>query len=68
MAIATFSLWTASALLTFFFPIINSLIAASGSFWLFAAICAAGFFYIRRNLPETKGKPLEEIEKEIIKV
>lgn len=62
MAVATFSLWVASALLTFFFPIVNSLVQASGSFWLFAVICLLGFFYIKRNLVETKGKSLEEIE------
>lgn len=65
MAVATFSLWTASMLLTFFFPIINNVIQASGSFWLFAAICFVGFFFIKNRLVETKGKSLEEIEKEI---
>ena len=56
MAVATFSLWTASMLLTFFFPIINNVIQASGSFWLFAAICSVGFFFIKNRLVETKGK------------
>ncbi len=65
MAVATFSLWTASMLLTFFFPIINNAIQASGSFWLFAVICFSGFFFIKNKLVETKGKSLEEIEKEI---
>jgi len=32
MAVATFSLWTASALLTYLFPIVNNIINASGSF------------------------------------
>ncbi len=63
MAMATFSLWIASALLTFFFPIVNSIIEASGSFWLFALICTLGFFFIKNQLVETKGKTLEEIEK-----
>jgi SP family sugar porter-like MFS transporter len=66
MAVATFSLWIASTLLTFFFPIVNQIIQASGSFWLFALICAVGFFYIKSKLIETKGKTLEAIEKEII--
>lgn len=65
MAVATFSLWTASMLLTFFFPIINKSIQASGSFWLFAIICFAGFIFIKNKLVETKGRTLEEIEKEI---
>ncbi|MCK5443780.1 MAG: sugar porter family MFS transporter [Maribacter sp.] len=65
MAVATFSLWTASMLLTFFFPIINNAIQASGSFWLFAVICFSGFFFIKNKLVETKGKSLEEIQKEL---
>lgn len=68
MAVATFSLWTASMLLTFFFPIINNAIHASGSFWLFAVICFSGFFFIKNKLVETKGKSLEQIEKQIAKI
>jgi len=63
MAIATLSLWIASTLLTYFFPIVNKSLKASGSFWLFAGICVFGFFYIRTKLAETKGKTLEEIER-----
>ena len=32
------------------------------TFWIYAAICIAGFFFIWRNIPETKGKTLEELE------
>ena len=67
MAVATFALWTGNALLAYFFPIINSRVNASGSFWLFALICVAGFFYIKAMLIETRGKSLEEIENSLIK-
>ncbi len=67
MAVATFALWTGNALLAYFFPIINNKVGASGSFWIFALICLAGFFYIKAKLIETKGKSLEEIEKELMK-
>ncbi len=67
MAIATFSLWTASALLTYFFPVINKAIGAAGSFWIFSAICFFGALFIWRKLIETKGKSLEEVEKEFMK-
>jgi MFS transporter, SP family, arabinose:H+ symporter len=67
MAVATFALWTGNALLAYFFPIINNKVNASGSFWIFALICVAGFFFIKARLIETKGKSLEEIEKELQK-
>lgn len=63
MAIATTSLWIACFILTYTFPILNKMLNASGTFWLYAAICLAGFLFILKKLPETKGLSLEEIEK-----
>ena len=67
MSIATFSLWVASFILTFTFPILNDALGASGTFWVYSLICVAGFLFIKSKLPETKGKSLEEIELELIK-
>lgn len=39
---------------------------AAGSFWIFGGICLAGFFYILKVLPETRGKSLEGIEREFV--
>lgn len=66
MAIATFFLWSASFLLTYTFPLLNQWLKASGTFWVYGTICLVGFLFIRSQLPETKGKTLEEIEKELI--
>jgi sugar porter (SP) family MFS transporter len=63
MAIATTALWIACFLLTYTFPILNKLLNASGTFWLYGFICLSGFMFILKKLPETKGKSLEEIEK-----
>ena len=63
MAIATTALWMACFLLTYTFPILNKLLNASGTFWLYGFICLSGFMFILKKLPETKGKSLEEIEK-----
>jgi sugar porter (SP) family MFS transporter len=62
MAVATTTLWVASALLVLLFPLIRHWIQISGAFWLYALICVAGFLFIRSRLPETKGRSLEEIE------
>jgi SP family sugar porter-like MFS transporter len=67
MAVSTFFLWTACFILTYTFPLLNEGLGASGTFWVYGGICIAGFLFIRRRLPETKGKSLEEIEKELIK-
>ena len=67
MAVATFSLWIACFVLTYTFPLLNKGFGAAGTFWVYAIICLFGFLYIRKKLPETKGKSLEEIEKELVK-
>jgi sugar porter (SP) family MFS transporter len=66
MSIATFSLWAACFILTYTFPLLNKLLNASGTFWLYGLICILGFLFILRRLPETKGKSLEEIEYELV--
>lgn len=65
MAVATFSLWAACFVLTYTFPLLNKGLGASGTFWLYGIICLAGFLFVRKYLPETKGKSLEEIEGEL---
>ncbi|HAQ21724.1 MAG TPA: MFS transporter [Prolixibacteraceae bacterium] len=65
MAIATTALWIACFVLTYTFPILNKLLHASGTFWLYAFICLSGFLFILKKLPETKGKSLEEIENKL---
>ena len=67
MALATFALWTACFILTYTFPLLNAGLGAAGTFWVYAAICLVGFVFIALKLPETKGKTLEEIEKELVK-
>lgn len=65
MALTTFGLWTACFVLTYTFPLLNASLGAAGTFWVYAAICLGGFVFISIKLPETKGKSLEEIEKEL---
>jgi SP family sugar porter-like MFS transporter len=64
MAVATFSLWTACFVLTYTFPLLNRGLGSYGTFWLYGMICVLGFIFIKTMLPETKGKSLEEIEKD----
>jgi MFS transporter, SP family, xylose:H+ symportor len=64
VSIAVSALWIACFLLTYTFPVLNRSLGAAGTFWLYAAICAAGFVFILFRVPETKGKTLEQIEGE----
>jgi SP family sugar porter-like MFS transporter len=66
LSIATFALWAACFILTYTFPLLNKMLNASGTFWLYGLICLFGFWFIMKKLPETKGKSLEEIEHELI--
>ena len=66
MAVAVSALWIACFILTFTFPILNAKLGSSGTFWLYGAICLLGFVFIFLKLPETKGKTLEQIEKDLV--
>lgn len=66
MAVSTFALWAACFVLTYTFPLLNNSLGSYGTFWVYGIICLAGFVFIKVNLPETKGKTLEQIEKEIL--
>lgn len=65
MSVAVTSLWIACFVLTYTFPVLNAHLGSAGTFWLYAGICVAGLAFIAVRLPETKGKTLEEIEKEM---
>ncbi|HKJ33914.1 MAG TPA: sugar porter family MFS transporter [Balneolales bacterium] len=67
MSVATFFLWVASFLLTLTFPILQNSIGDAYTFWLYAAICLAGWLFVVVFVPETKGKSLEELEDLLIK-
>lgn len=66
VATCTFALWVGSFTLTYSFPLLNSSLGSYGTFWIYAVICAAGFIFFTAKLPETKGKSLEELEKELV--
>lgn len=67
VATCTFALWIGSFTLTYTFPLLNSSLGSYGTFWIYAAICAIGFALFAAKLPETKGKSLEDLEKELVK-
>jgi len=66
ISIAVSSLWIACFLLTYTFPLLERSIGTGNTFWIYAGICAVGFVFIRAFVPETKGKSLEDIERQLV--
>jgi sugar porter (SP) family MFS transporter len=66
ISVAVSALWIACFILTFTFPTLNKTIGPANTFWVFAAICIAGFLFILFCVPETKSKTLEQIERELV--
>lgn len=64
VAICTTALWAACFVLTYTFPLLNAGVGPAFTFWLYAVICAGGFLFVRAKVPETKGRSLEEIERQ----
>ncbi|MDP2338526.1 MAG: sugar porter family MFS transporter [Bacteroidota bacterium] len=67
MSIAIVSLWIACAIVTIAFPIMLERLSGGITFLIFSLICLANLLYVLKYVPETKGKTLEELEKEFAK-
>ena len=66
VSVAVSALWVACFVLTFAFPLLQRAAGMAATFWMYAAVCAAGFFFVRARVPETKGRSLEQIEGELL--
>ena len=66
ISVAVSVLWIACFILTYTFPLLEKSIGTGNTFWLYAAICVVGLVFIFTKLPETKGKSLEQIEKDLV--
>ena len=64
-ATAVISLWISYFILVFTFPIIFEKMQDK-AFYVYSAVCIAGFVFVWLKVKETKGKTLEELEDIII--
>jgi len=62
VAVATAANWGAAYLVSRYFLTLIDDIGKPATFWLFAFFSVCAFVFIRRVVPETKGRTLEEIE------
>jgi sugar porter (SP) family MFS transporter len=65
MALATVANWTFNFLVSYFFLSLVGWIGKAGTFWLYAAIGVAAVLFFWWRVPETKGRSLEEIERDL---
>jgi sugar porter (SP) family MFS transporter len=66
MAVAAATAWGVNAVVSVsFLPLANA-IGMSGAFFVFAGVCAVAFVFVYRLVPETKGRTLEEIERDLL--
>jgi SP family sugar porter-like MFS transporter len=65
MSVGVSALWIGCFALTVSFKPINTALGPAKTFWMYAGICLVGFIVMLWRLPETKGKSLEAIEREL---
>ena len=64
MGMAVFGLWASNGIIGFCFPIVLSTVGMFSTFMAFVVIGILSLIFIKVFVPETKGKSLEELEKE----
>jgi sugar porter (SP) family MFS transporter len=62
IGICSFFLWLSNSFISLVFPLAVSRFGTGTIFLGFGVICLASFFFVKRYVPETKGRTLEEIE------
>ena len=65
MALSTGISWACAFIVVQFYPWMEATMGANIAFGIFAALILAACFFIAFCIPETKGKTLEQIEKEL---
>jgi sugar porter (SP) family MFS transporter len=66
MSLATIANWLANFVVTISFLTLLNAIDGTGVFFLFGLLSLVAMFYFSRVVPETKNRPLAEIERELV--
>jgi SP family arabinose:H+ symporter-like MFS transporter len=67
MAIGTFTIWSTNTVVMLLFPVLRDHLGPAGTFLAFAVLVSPALWLTWRLIPETKGKSLEQIEREWLK-
>jgi sugar porter (SP) family MFS transporter len=66
MSVASMANWAANFVVTISFLTLLSAIGGSGAFFLFGFLTLVALGYFWRKVPETKGRSLQEIERDLV--
>jgi MFS transporter, SP family, major inositol transporter len=64
MGVSVFFLWITNFLIGLTFPVALDKIGLSATFFIFAALGLAASSFVKKYVPETKGRTLEQLEKD----
>nr|WP_121270897.1 sugar porter family MFS transporter [Pedobacter schmidteae] len=62
LSICIMTMWVSDWIVNMLFPIMRDGLGVAATFFIFSFFCIVSFAYAKKNLFETKGKSLEEIE------
>jgi SP family galactose:H+ symporter-like MFS transporter len=65
MSVATLTNWAFNLLVTVSFLTLVHALGLSWTFWAYGLVSIAAWFFVKRFVPETKGRSLEQIEKDL---
>ena len=65
MSLAIFANWVSNYIVSLTFLTLIEKITSAGAFFLYAAVCGFALYFVYRFVPETKGKTLKQIEKDL---
>ncbi|XP_020285805.1 facilitated trehalose transporter Tret1-2 homolog isoform X2 [Pseudomyrmex gracilis] len=57
--------WLMAFIVTYFYESLVRAVHSYGTFWIFSGFCVVGIIFVYFLVPETKGKTLEEIQREL---
>ena len=63
MSLATLTVWVSNFIVSSTFLLIVEEVDMTGAFLLYGSICFAALFFVKRCVPETKGRSLQSMEK-----
>jgi MFS transporter, SP family, galactose:H+ symporter len=63
--VATAVNWFSGFVVGLIFVPLSNAIGTDGTFWVFAAVCAVAVVFVKRYVPETKGRTFAEIMEEM---